>query len=43
MAKKRGELQKKDPYLESGNFFRGGPNRKVVAPDVPVICPVRKS
>ena len=41
MAKNRVEPWKMTHTLET-DFFLGGPNGKVVAPDIPVICPVDK-
>ena len=40
MAKNRGEGSENDPHF--GNGCLGGPNGKVVAPDIQVICPVDK-
>ena len=40
-AKNRGEPRKMT-YSSETEFFWGGPNEKVVAPDILVICPVDK-
>ena len=34
---------KKDPMLGNRNFFGGGPNGKVVALGIVVICPIDKN
>ena len=42
-CQKQGWAPKNEPYLGNGNFFWGGPNGKVVAPGILVICPVNKN
>ena len=43
ICQKQGWALKNDPLLGNRNFFGGGPNRKVVAPGVLVICPIDKN
>merc|ERR1712004_596726 len=42
-AKNRGEPQKMTPSSETEIFFGGGPNGKVVAPGIVVICSINKN
>ena len=42
-AKNRGETQKMTPTSEMEFFLGDGPNGKVVAPGIVVICPIDKN